>query len=164
MRSVKRVLFVVVAIAALAAVVHAYSLEGVDGLLFSRMMAEDTIYASGYSDGAFRKVHRSMTEAEVMRLLPPPIEEVWSYGEHGALMASVQFAGNVVHSVQTDGMPRLSVVRAGMTKAQVSAAAGAPPAKDFIYTRSRNDSNYHLRIVALRYGRITDRISEFYVD
>jgi len=42
--------------------------------------------------------------------------------------------------------------------------AGTPPEKNLIYTRSRSDSSYHLRVVALRNGKVTERISEFYVD
>jgi outer membrane protein assembly factor BamE (lipoprotein component of BamABCDE complex) len=160
----KRLLIVLAATAALAAVVHACSLEGLDGLLFARTVHEDTIYAPGYSDAAFRKIHRSMSEAEVLRLLPSPIGEVWIYSEHGSSLASVQFAQNVVDDVSADGMPRLNAVRVGMTKEQVIALVGAPPAKNLIYTRSKSDSSYHVRVIGLRDAKVTEKISEFYVD
>lgn len=160
----KRLFIVLVATAALAAVVHAYSLEGLDGLLFAKTVHEDTIYAPGYSDASFRKVHRSMTEAEVLRVLPSPISEVWIYNDRGSSLASVQFVGDVVETVRADGMANLNAVRVGMTKADVITKAGTPPAKNLVYTRSRNDSSYHVRVVGLRGGKVTDRISEFYVD
>jgi len=164
MRATKRLLIVLVATAGVAVGVHAYSLEGLDGLLFAKTVHEDTIYAPGYSDTAFRKVHRSMTEAEVSRVLPSPISEVWTYNDRGASLASVQFVGEVVEGVRADGMASLDAVGVGMTKADVIARVGAPPAKNLIYTRSRNDSSYHVRVLALRNGKVAKRISEFYVD
>jgi outer membrane protein assembly factor BamE (lipoprotein component of BamABCDE complex) len=160
----KRLLIVLLTTAALAAVVHAYSLEGLDGLLFAKTVHEDTIYAPGYSDTAFRKIHRSMNESEVLRVLPSPIGEVWIYRDRGSSLASVQFAGNVADGVRADGMPALNAMRVGMTKEQVIAQVGAPPAKNLIYTRSKNDSSYHVRVIALRDGKVAQRISEFYVD
>jgi outer membrane protein assembly factor BamE (lipoprotein component of BamABCDE complex) len=164
LQAMKRLLVGLVAMAALAVVVHVYSLEGLDGLLFAKTVHEDTIYAPGYSDAAFRKVHRSMTEADVLRVLPAPIAEVWIYRDDGPRLASVEFAGNVVEDVRVDGLPLMNRVRTGMTKEQVIAAVGASPAKNLIYTRSKNDSSYHVRVIELRNGKVAERISEFYVD
>ena len=105
-----------------------------------------------------------MSESEVLRILPSPIGEVWMYRDNGSSLASVQFAGNIVDSVHAGGMSALNAVRVGMTKEQVIGQVGATPAKNLIYTRSKNDSSYHVRIVALRDGIVVQRISEFYVD
>ena len=60
---------------AIAATYHIRSMDGLDGLFFSRLFQEDTVYAPGYSDTAFRKVTVGMSQAEVLALLGPPISE-----------------------------------------------------------------------------------------
>jgi hypothetical protein len=59
---------------AAAAAVHFRSLDGLDGLLFGLAFTEDTVYAAGYSDSAFRSVRLGMPESEVHSLLGPPLE------------------------------------------------------------------------------------------
>ena len=60
---------------AIGAIYHFRSMDGLDALLFSRMFQEDTVYAPGYSDAAFRKVTVGMSQAEVLALLGPPLNE-----------------------------------------------------------------------------------------
>lgn len=50
-------------------------MDGYLGWFASRVAArEDTVYASGYSDAAFRKVSEGMTERDVAGLLGEPLE------------------------------------------------------------------------------------------
>jgi hypothetical protein len=50
-------------------------LDGYDGWALSLLaMKEDTVYAAGYSDAAFRRVDIGMTEREVAALLQEPLE------------------------------------------------------------------------------------------
>ena len=68
-------IFALLLMTAVAATYHFRSMDGLDGLFFSRLFQEDTIYAPGYSDTAFRKVTVGMSQAEVLALLGPPISE-----------------------------------------------------------------------------------------
>jgi len=66
----KGLLIALAAAAALATVIHTYSLEGLDGLLFARTVHEDTVYAAGYSDAAFRKIDRGAADPVSCRRTP----------------------------------------------------------------------------------------------
>lgn len=115
----KRALFVLVLLVGCVAAVHAYSLEGVDGWFFSQFrnhFPQDTEYAPGYTDQAFRRVHRNTTEAEVRKLLPAPLAEVWIYDDRGPALTSVDFAGERVDRVRVGDSPKLKDVRSGVQK------------------------------------------------
>ena len=58
-----------------------YLLDGLDGWVFSGRFAEDTAYAAGYSDEAFRTVRLGMTTGDVLARLGPPL---WSGLRDGA--------------------------------------------------------------------------------
>lgn len=164
---IKRALFVLVLLVACAAAVHAYSLEGVDGWFFSRFtnhFPQDTEYAPGYTDQAFRRVHCNMTEAEVRKRLPAPLAEVWIYDDRGPTLTSVDFAGERVDSVRVGDSPKLKDVRSGMTKAEVLRLVDEPREKTFVYSRRPTDVSHHVRVVLFRGGCVAERISEFYVD
>ena len=54
---------------------HLYLLDGLTGGLFLRMLGEDdTVYADGYSDAAYRQIRRGSTATEVRNLLGEPFE------------------------------------------------------------------------------------------
>ena len=55
-----------------------YLLDGLDGWVFSRVLAfgsdDETEYGAGYSDEAFAKVTLGMAARDVVSLLGPPLE------------------------------------------------------------------------------------------
>ncbi len=53
---------------------HVYLLDGLDGWLFSQGLTEDTVYAAGYSDAAFRRVAIGMTADTVLTMLGKPLD------------------------------------------------------------------------------------------
>ena len=71
--------WIVVTIVAILAVLfaltlmHFYLLDGLDGWLFSQGFTEDTIYAAGYGDAAFRRVRVGMTADTVLSILGDPL-------------------------------------------------------------------------------------------
>ena len=75
LRFVKRTALVVTLIVLSLAAVHRYHLDGLNGWLLSLGAEEDTEYAAGYSDKAFRNVRSGMTEANVLALLGEPLEK-----------------------------------------------------------------------------------------
>jgi hypothetical protein len=52
---------------------NAWLIDGIDGWLWSLSLEEDTVYAPGYSDAAFRGIRRGMSVEEVHKLLGPPL-------------------------------------------------------------------------------------------
>jgi hypothetical protein len=51
---------------------HLWLLDGLGGAVLARALQEDTVYAEGYSDAAFRRVTKGMTQVEVEEMLGPP--------------------------------------------------------------------------------------------
>jgi hypothetical protein len=164
LRAMKYTLLTLVAVVAVLGAAHAYSLEGLHGRVFARVMEEDTIYAPGFNDVAFRRVHRGMSEADVIREVAPPLGEVWFYDDGSVTGASVGFAGNRVDHADRVAHPLLARVAAGATKDDVRKMLGEPREKSFVYSQSKVDKSYHVRAVIFRDGRVTERLSEFYVD
>jgi hypothetical protein len=74
----KSIVLILAALALVLAggILHVTLLDGLDGLLLSRFIVdfEDTRYASGYSDRAFRAVRVGMSTQEVLGLLGEPLE------------------------------------------------------------------------------------------
>jgi hypothetical protein len=140
--------------------VHAYSLEGLRSWFLARLAEkEDTVYATGFSDAAFRKVRVGMSEKEVLGELMSPLSEVWFYG-NGAIESTVRFTGNRVDHVNGPSKR----VALGATRERVRAVLGEPQEKSLIYSRSKADNSYHVRTVILRNGKVSQRVAEFYVD
>lgn len=83
MSMTKRVLRIVLIASVLVVsgvVVHRVLLDGLDGLLFSLLLHEDTEYAPRYSDSAFRGVHAGASSQRVLDLLGEPLQRVSSGG------------------------------------------------------------------------------------
>jgi hypothetical protein len=68
---------------ALGVAVAVMSLDGLDGMIFGLLGEEDTLYAPGYSDSAFRQIAIDTTEDEVLVLLGEPVDR---YRLTGALL------------------------------------------------------------------------------
>jgi len=51
-----------------------WELDGTRGLVFGALLGEDTVYAKGYSDSAFRTVDVGMAEGDVHALLGTPLD------------------------------------------------------------------------------------------
>jgi hypothetical protein len=62
---------------------HLWLLDGLDGAVFAIALREDTLYAAGYSDAAFRRVTTGMSEAQVEEVLGAP-ESRWAIDRSGA--------------------------------------------------------------------------------
>ena len=68
-----------VAGAALAVWFQRWSLDGIQGIIGTVLLGEDTAYAGGYTDRAFRLVRVGMTDREGQSLLGPPLGITWTY-------------------------------------------------------------------------------------
>ena len=145
-------------------VLHAYLLDGVDGWVFSKLMGDDTAYAPRFSDAAFRKIQRGMSESDARALLGPPLREVWVYREHAISLPTIEFSNGRVISAEPGPMSQLRTVKVGMTPPQVVATVGAPEEISLVYSTTRHDRSYRRRTVSLKSGRVASMTAEFYVD
>jgi outer membrane protein assembly factor BamE (lipoprotein component of BamABCDE complex) len=134
---------------------HVYSLEGLGGLVLSRFFEEDTVYSPGFKDSEFRSVKEGMTEDQVRTLLPAPLGEVWFYRNQDTVELS---------NDKADLAAPLLGIKAGMKKGDVLKILGEPAIKTLVYSRSANDKSYHVRAVKLTRGKVSARLSEFYLD
>jgi len=74
MKNLKRLIIALCVLGVSAAIItQVYSLDGLTGVFFSLGEKENTTYASGYTDAAFRKVRLGMSSKDVLSLLGPPL-------------------------------------------------------------------------------------------
>jgi hypothetical protein len=70
----KKQIIALIVVALALATTHVATLDGLLGLLGSISLQEDTVYAPGYSDRAFRSVQAGRTRGEVRERLGEPLE------------------------------------------------------------------------------------------
>ena len=61
---------------------HFYLLDGLIGFSARKLMGEDTVFATNYSEKAFRKIKKGMKKKEVKSNLGPPIWEFHWYAKN----------------------------------------------------------------------------------
>jgi hypothetical protein len=153
-------LAVVVVLVAIGAWYHFASLDGVSGLALRWVLTDDTEFARGYSDAAFRAVHAGMSDAEVLTLLGRPLGEVWMIeAKNSDRCLSVYFENDrIVHGCESRG------VVPGMLKADATSRVGRIAGGSWLYSRSPHDTHYRMRVVHLDQGRTTDVLTGWYFD
>jgi hypothetical protein len=158
---------VAIALVSIVAAMHLYLLDGIEGELYSIAFKEDTLYASGYTDNAFRRITPGVRESEVREILNTPLGEAWTYNcgpmpLSGIVGLSARFVVHV-HRFSKETLC-LKDISAGMTEIDLLRKMGQPIKKLLIYSRSRHDQSYRVRTVTLERGVVVDRKSYFYVD
>lgn len=53
---------------------HAWLIDGLDGLLWGALLREDTAYAAGYTAGGWRSIRIGMTQADVRTAIGDPLQ------------------------------------------------------------------------------------------
>lgn len=56
---------------------HIWLIDGLDGLIWGSLFQEDTAYATGYSDSAWRSVRIGMAQADVHAAIGEPLQ-IWT--------------------------------------------------------------------------------------
>jgi inner membrane protein len=124
------------------------------------ILREDTEYASGFSDATFNTIEPGHTDAEVERLLGPPLGEWWSYPRVAPWEASaadcqiVYFESGLVATEPgfRPCMPR--GIQVGMSRNDVHRALGAPGFLCWGYSRSRGHGSFRQREVCFADGKV----------
>jgi hypothetical protein len=155
----KRAGFALIIVIVIGAWFHFTSLDGVSGLVLRWVLRDDTVYAAGYSDSAFRAVHAGMSEEQLLKSLGPPLGEVWMIqSKKTDSCLSVYFENDrVVHGCESRG------VVPGMPKADAS-RVGVITGVSWFYSKSPHDTHYKMRVVHLDRGRTTDVLAGWYID
>jgi hypothetical protein len=143
--------------------IHLRLLDGLPGWTLATFYQDDTQYASGYADKAFRTVRDGMTEEELITLLGAPLGISWVFERTAPERVVVSFGadGKVEHVYPLDNSLRIAI---GTEANLLQARMGAPSRKIFAYSRSPHDSSYRVRVVHVAGGRVTGKFHEYYVD
>ncbi len=151
--------------------VHVYLLDGIDGWLFGILFAEDedTFYASGYSEKAFRQIHLGMSRLDVVNLLGRPLIRSWLYQdtEQRELRVWLNDDGKVNHVYldhRCKPSSRFTEIEEGMRQERVRGILGKPVRESWAYSKSPGSSHFRIRTIMLKDGIVIKKFHEFYVD
>ena len=145
-----------------------YSLDGLQGILASEFFEEDTKYSEDYSDNAFRKIRKGMTDEEVLSVIGRPFCIYWFYDDH----CSVHFSNHKVSydfNLSNKDKIIFNKVKEGMSEKQVISLLGQPLSTLWWFSKSPSDKSYRARKIKFVDDRVsglrvTEIISYFYVD
>jgi len=122
------------------------------------VLREDTEYASGFSHGSFQSIKPGQSDADVRRLVGPPLGEWWSYPQRPPWESSaaecqvVYFESGVVAAEPGFPMCLPRGVRLGMSTSDVHRTLGSPRFLCWGYSRSPGNTHFRLREVCFSEG------------
>jgi inner membrane protein len=133
------------------------------------VLREDTAYAAGFSEPAFRAVTPGAPASEVKRLLGVPLAENWIYSPRnqpfqpaptraasslaGECLVIRFEAGVVATALDRNACDTLGI-KAGIRPAQVERLLGSPPESCWRYSRSSREGHYRMRMVCFLNGNV----------
>jgi hypothetical protein len=150
--------------AAFAVWFQRWSLDGLHGIVLSVLLRQDTAYAGGYTDRAFRSIQVGMTDGRVRTLLGPPLVVTWSYRPaqlQGCTM--VYFRNGRTHSWVYNDCEKLGI-RTGLPIDHAAALLGPPDEIYWVYSESPSDTHYRERVIGFSGGRVVEVIKGWYLD
>ncbi|HMO41600.1 MAG TPA: hypothetical protein PKE17_19465 [Saprospiraceae bacterium] len=127
-------LFASLVILAAAIIYHRFSLDGLDGALFSSGMEYDTQFATQYSDQKFRAITAGMTTNELIEILGNPLV-IWTRDK------VFTKEGTRDEHIRDQDITYI-----------------------WKYSISPSDTHYHMRTISVKNGIVVGKHSEFYVD
>src|SRR5262245_28408043 len=135
---------------------------------------EDTEYARGFSEDAFRGIKVGEPEVDVRRRLGPPLGEYWEYEsadepaatirEPGCPFVYVESSAVVVLARDLGPSTRLCAergIQAGMPSADAQRLLGPPRTVCLRYTRSPTLRFHRARMVCFSGGKVVELIREW---
>lgn len=145
---------------------HFYCLDGIHGFLLrvTDPDDEDTAFAEGYSEGAFRWLRNGATREEILGSLGPPLAKVWDYIAGGGVQIRFRIEAGRVSEIIFDRTQTEQTVNIGDAVEDVIARLGPPSQEDWIYSYSPSNSSYRERSLTLENGILTQKWHDFYID
>jgi inner membrane protein len=134
--------------------------------LIGFIVREDTAYASGFSERAFRDITLGQSKEDVRRLVGAPIGESWFYTPKNLAAAdmsveavrqsclSVRFERGTVVALFDEQTCRQRGIRTGMPPADVERVIGKPTESCWRYTWSPGSRPYRMRMVCFMDARV----------
>ena len=136
--------------------------------VMSLVLRDDTRFAAGYSEGAFRSIAIGEAEEAVRRRLGEPLFESVFYMPAGASFQSVMEAGatslsacfgigvkaGVVHDAHDPDLCRSRGVVEGISKAEALKILGTPTESCAEYTESPSHGHTRMRMVCFLHGKV----------
>ena len=150
----------------LGAVLLVSSSEGTRDAIVGFLRREDTRYAAGFSDAAFRTVAPGQSESDVRRVLGPPLAEFWFYTpadprppderpaptRHACLI--VRFESGAVAAARDAEACKTRGVGIGLSSVEVHARLGSPSESCWQYSWSPGGAAYRQRLVCFSSGTV----------
>ena len=137
------------------------------------IVREDTAYASGFSEPAFRTITPGAADREVRRLLGAPHGESWFYPpkDHPLQRAATAAASSVQHeclavrfetgvvvaALERNACKQLGI-ESGTSLIDVQRSLGSPPESCWQYSWSPRGGNHRMRMVCFVNGSVEDVI------
>ena len=145
--------------------------EAVVGLV----VREKTVYASGFSERAFRAVKPGDLAVDVRRQLGVPLGENWIYSPRGqpfqpaatrsasgsSECLTVRFEAQLVITATDPAACSQLGVRSGMSDDDVVRLLGSPAEACWRYTGNFGNGHYRLRMVCFQHGRVDTALSRW---
>jgi outer membrane protein assembly factor BamE (lipoprotein component of BamABCDE complex) len=148
-----------------------YLLDGIVGCFVSSFFKEDTLYAPGYSDAAFRRISKGMARQKVFDVLGSPLGEAWSYGdspwiffEEGKVTKTSNVFPEKSVNKQNYSEALFKQIKKNMTREEVLHVLGPPLTESWIYSTSPGDMSYRMRTITFVDEKVKDICHEFYID
>ena len=160
----------------LAAVWVVSSGDSMRDAIVGYLSREDTAFASGFSEHAFRTVTPGASEKAVRPLLGAPFRETWFYTPKGQPFQpaisraaasvvdeclSVRLEAGVVVMARDPDACTKAGVKKGILSTDVDRLLGPPPESCLEYTRSPTDATYRMRAVCFEDGKVATLIRQW---
>lgn len=134
--------------------IHFTAIDGFAGAVFGAILTDETEYARGYSEAAFRSVRPGMTVEEVKTLVGPLLGESWAWA--GDCWSIHLERERVVYGCEARG------ITPGMSASEVPARLASPNMITWLYSKRRARKDYRTRAVTFQSGRVTNTYAEWY--
>jgi hypothetical protein len=143
---------------------HLFLLDGLFGTVLASLGSpHETVHSSDYSDWKFHCVTRGMRRDKVVEMLGQPLSESWIYAiRPGEITSQVTLKDARVIDINPPDESQLALVKIGVTSQEVLRRVGPPIEIVYAYTRGRN--SYCVRLIHLRRGRVSGKISYYHSD
>ena len=139
-------------------------------------LKEDTSYASGFSEHAFRTIAPGTRDSDVRLVLGAPVGETWFFSPEGQpfepaaarsaaslpdqCLTIIFETGSVKTALDRDAC-RLRGVESGMSRADVERVLGTPTESCWRYSWSPRNRRHRLRMVCFLSGRVESVVRQW---
>jgi hypothetical protein len=145
--------------------VHVYLLDGLHGSILRLLdRSEDTVFAGGYSDSAFRWLREGSTQQHAQSALGLPLAEVWSYRRPDGSRTVFRLEDGRITRVLPREDPLHPEPRVGESAEQLTAQLGEPDEEIWLYSQSPGDNSYRERSLLFQGDVLIEKRHSFYVD